>query len=86
LIIKKGNKIMLNGIIFLVGFVVVWAVFGYFFGYRPEKKRFNNGICLCCGGKLSCFDMDSQGGRLYDCDGCEYWTSVSYPRIDKNYN
>ena len=49
---------------------------------EDEKKRYNNGFCPNCGNSLRCFDMDSQGGRMYKCDTCGYYTSVTYS-IDK---
>ena len=48
-----------------------------------EKKHYNNGFCPNCGTRLRCFDVDSQGGRMYKCDACEYYTSVTY-NIDRS--
>lgn len=49
---------------------------------RSEKKSYNNGICNECGTKLYHFDNDSQGGRGYVCNECNYTTWVSYPWVD----
>ena len=54
-------------------------------GVKWERKGFNNGICPHCNTPLRNFDTDSQGGRGYTCDKCDYTTWVSYNRIDKNY-
>lgn len=54
-------------------------------GINEERKDFNNGVCPKCGKQLRCFDMDSQGGRGYSCDKCDYTTWVSYNRVDRNY-
>ena len=52
---------------------------------RSEKKNFNKGMCPHCKIKLRCFDMDSQGGRGYTCDRCEYTTWVSHHSVDKDF-
>lgn len=44
-----------------------------------EARSYNDGICRCCGKKLKCFDMDSQGGRGYSCKKCDHTVWVSYP-------
>lgn len=54
-------------------------------GEMLERRDFNNGRCPHCGTSLRCFDTDSQGGRGYTCDKCNYTTWVSYKRVDKNY-
>ena len=48
-----------------------------------EKREYNNGICKCCGKKLRCFDVDSQGGRLYTCEDMHTLVSVSYNCVDR---
>lgn len=58
---------------------------GHIWGINEERKDFNNGVCPKCGKQLRCFDMDSQGGRGYTCDKCDYTTWVSYNRVDRNY-
>lgn len=50
-----------------------------------ERKNFNNGMCPKCGKQLRFFDIDSQGGRGYCCNDCNYYTWVSYDCVDKNY-
>ena len=49
-----------------------------------EKRNFNSGICPICNQKLYHFGTDSQGGRGYSCNNCNYITWVSY-NIDKLY-
>ena len=43
-----------------------------------ERKDFNHGICPHCGQPLRCFDKDSQGGHLWTCDNCGYYTATSW--------
>lgn len=49
---------------------------------RSEAQRFNNGTCIHCGHRLRHFDNDSQGGRGYTCDNCDYTCWVSYHSVD----
>lgn len=56
------------------------------YGIYLEKRDFNNGICPHCKSKLRYFNSDSQGGRGYICNNCNYTTWVSYKVVDKNYN
>lgn len=63
-------------------FLVVCAIS---IGIYLEKKEYNNGRCRQCGKVLRYFDMDSQGGRGYCCDGCGYHTWVSYKTVDKKH-
>lgn len=49
-----------------------------------ERKRFNDGICRETGLPWTCFDMDSQGGRMYT-DGEGNYCDVSYGSVDKAY-
>ena len=65
----------------IIGVVVLIVI--CIIGIFSEKKDYNNGICPKCGQKLHHFDNDSQGGRGYICDKCNYTTWVSYPFIDK---
>ncbi len=44
---------------------------------RYEKQCWNNGICADSGKSWFCFDMDSQGGRMYS-DGEGHRCSISY--------
>ena len=54
-------------------------------GIFLDYKSFNHGICKKCGGKLRCFDNDSQGNRGYMCDKCKQVSCwVGYDFIDKN--
>lgn len=54
-------------------------------GVKWERENYNNGICPHCNVPLRFFDTDSQGGRGYTCDKCNYTTWVSYNRVDKDY-
>lgn len=63
--------------------VLVVLTLGGITGYILEKKAFNNGICPKCGNRMSLFDEDSQGGRGYECNECDYGCWVSYNSIDK---
>lgn len=60
------------------------AVFVYM-GFEIECMSFNGGTCIQCGGKLEYFDTNSQGGRGYMCDSCDYTTWVSYTYVDRDY-
>ena len=64
--------------------IVIFIGIGHI-GARLETKGFNNGICKRCGNKLRYFDTDSQGGRGYTCDKCDYTTWVSYERVDRKF-
>lgn len=48
-----------------------------------EKADYNNGICPHCGTDLRNYDTDSQGGRGYVCDNCNYEAWISYNIVDK---
>jgi predicted RNA-binding Zn-ribbon protein involved in translation (DUF1610 family) len=48
-----------------------------------ESIDYNNGYCPHCNEKLRHFDCDSQGGRGYTCDNCDYTIWVSYKCIDR---
>ena len=65
----------------IIGIVVLIVIF--IIGIFSEKKDYNNGICPKCNQRLHHFDTDSQGGRGYICDKCNYTTWISYPFIDK---
>lgn len=52
-------------------------------GILIEKKEYNSGCCPKCGKKLVQLDTDSQGGRGYICEECDYCAWVSYPFVDK---
>jgi len=67
----------------LVFFIVLFAIM-IIVARNWEARDFNNGFCPHCGRKLRYFDSDSQGGRGYRCDACEYTTWCSYA-VDKNY-
>ena len=44
---------------------------------KYEKQCWNNGICADSDKPWICFDMDSQGGRMYS-DGGDYRCNISY--------
>lgn len=68
-------------------FIISMAAIVYggvlYFGYRSEKKLWNQGYCLECGGEWVNFDTDSQGGRGYKC-GCpkNHTIWITWKRID----
>lgn len=70
---------------FILLFIVVLLLIIPSIAMTWEKRDFNNGKCTHCNTSLRCFDMDSQGGRGYKCDKCNYITWVSYNCVDKNY-
>ena len=72
---------------FVLLFIVILILLVIFLpiGETWEKRDFNNGMCPHCSTSLRCFDTDSQGGRGYVCDKCNYTTWVSYNCVDKNY-
>lgn len=65
-------------------FVCLWILL-VIAGIIIEKQDYNKGVCKFCGTKLRRFDTDSQGGRGYVCDKCDYYTWVSYHIIDRNH-
>lgn len=73
------GKILLIVLITLFVSLIIW-------GYLSERKAYNNGKCPKCNKKLRNFDCDSQGGRGYCCDYCNYHTWISYSSIDKNHH
>jgi hypothetical protein len=66
-------------ILFVLTIIVLALIIGYFL----EKKAFNDGICPHCGKPLEYYDTDSQGGRGYICNHCDYGCWVSWKCIDK---
>lgn len=73
----------LNMFIFVLIFAFIGLILMATIGITWESKDFNKGNCKLCGTKLRHFDNDSQSGRLYICDKCGYYTSVSYNCVDK---
>lgn len=67
--------------------ILLFFAIGIPLAYRSEKKSFNNGICPKCGRKLKHIDTDSQGGRLWKCNGigCNYGTWISYKKVDRRF-
>ena len=65
--------------------IIVVIVGGAAIARHLEKRDYNEGVCPICNGKLYNFDTDSQGGRGYKCDHCDYITWVSY-NVDKCVN
>lgn len=66
--------------IIFISFLIMLSLIGM----SLEAKYYNKGICPHCNSKLYNFDMDSQGGRGYTCNECNYTTWVSYSFIDKH--
>ena len=64
---------------------IVALTFVAWIGIKSETKAFNKGVCKKCGRKLKYFDVDTQGGRGYKCEACDYYTWVSYLCVDKDY-
>lgn len=65
--------------------VVVASAIAIAVARHSEAKSFNGGKCPDCGSKLRYFDTDSQSGRGYACDKCEYITWVTFRNTDKQY-
>lgn len=67
-----------NGYFIFAVSTIGFLGFIFIFGYRNEKKLWNNGFCMSCKNEWEYFDTDSQGGRGYKCrcGGC-IW--ISYP-------
>lgn len=65
--------------IILIAFIIIGVITAIYL----EIKDYNKGICPKCGAPLRNFDCDSQGGRGYVCDKCNYSTWVSYWFVDK---
>lgn len=61
----------------LIALIVIGAVYGYI----SEKLEWNNGKCKRCGQAWECYDMDSQGGRLYK-DSSGHLCSITW-NVDK---
>lgn len=67
------------------GLVILALMFlGMRWGYKSEKKLWNDGICKETGEPWVSFDVDSQGGRGYKSGGHTIW--ISYPSVDADYN
>ena len=68
-------------LIIIIIFLIVWLG-GMLWAICSDRKQWNNGKCPECGHDWRLFDMDSQGGRGYICDGCgdHMWISWS---VDK---
>jgi hypothetical protein len=66
-----------------IGFTVLaLMIASCVWGYRSEKKLWNNGWCPDCNNIWRPFDMDSQGGRGYKCDCRHKHIWISWPGID----
>jgi hypothetical protein len=75
-IITETKEKVMEILIFLA--TVGVFLFVMFLARQSEKSRWNEGIHKDCGGKWEHFDNDSQGGRGYSCDECDYSTWISY--------
>ncbi|MBE7053451.1 MAG: hypothetical protein E7391_04160 [Ruminococcaceae bacterium] len=75
---------MVKVLYFIFGILVVLLICPI--GIILEKKGFNFGYCPICHTKLRHFANDSQGGRGYICDECNYHTWVTYNCVDKQRN
>lgn len=65
-------------LIILCTLIIACVVGGVIWANIRERKDFNHGICPRCGQPLRCFDKDSQGGYLWTCDNCGYYTATSW--------
>ena len=65
--------------------LIVLLLFMPVIAIRFERKWFNKGVCPDCGEPLHYFDTDSQGGRGYLCNKCNYHCWVSYNCVDKEF-
>lgn len=60
---------------------IIGVIVGCLYVKHNEKKKWNNGICPICNEPWYCFDVDSQGGRMYKCSNNHY-CDITY-RVDK---
>ena len=60
---------------------VIGTIVGCIYVRHIEKKNWNNGNCPICNEPWRCFDVDSQGGRMYKCSNHHY-CDITY-RVDK---
>lgn len=65
----------------MVAFFVAFIMYAI----KSEKRRFNDGKCPYCNVQWKQFDMDSQGGRGYDCPRCGKTVWISYPSVDREF-
>ena len=69
----------MNILFITLGIVIIcFIICGIIWANIKEKKDFNNGICPKCGTPLRHFDDDSQGGQLWCCDKCGYFTAITW--------
>lgn len=70
----------IQAVIIVLAFILILCVI---LAIRSEKKNYNNGVCPNCNIALRNFAQDSQGGRGYTCDKCDYTTWCSYKCVDR---
>jgi hypothetical protein len=68
-------------VVIILVLILLLLISGGFLVRNSEKKQWNNGTCVECGEEWRCFDMDSQGGRMYKCKNGHY-CDISY-NVDK---
>ena len=66
------------GYVFVISFFILAILVSIYL----DKRDWNNGYCPRCNTKWRCFDMDSQGGRMYKCDNCGKHCDISW-NVDK---
>jgi len=70
-------------VLFLLVVLICGSILAWF--REEDIKAYNRGRCKTCGGPLTHFDTDSQGGRGYVCYSCiphNYVCWISYPWVD----
>ena len=82
---KKRDKRMSKAeilVVLIIGLIILAvAITGACIERAIEKKEWNKGYCRQHASPWHCYDMDSQGGRMYSCkQGCNI--EVSYG-VDK---
>lgn len=64
----------------IIGFIFIFiGLLGGIINYLMERKEWNSGFCKC-GGIWELFDVDSQGGRGYNCPKCNSYIWISWLR------
>ena len=83
LIVVYGVFIDFDLFLFIIGAIIisVFFIFPIIF-YTIEKRKYNNGVCPFCGGKLSYIEDDASGKRRYRCSknkDYDIWIDWFYP-------
>lgn len=65
--------------------VLIALLYSLRLAIRSEKLAWNGGVCAYTGAPWECFDMDSQGGRMYksgDYATKMYYCTITWDFID----